>query len=147
MMGGHLLQVAPPETLYRDPQDLRVAEMIGSPKINVVSRAHWAALGGAEPGGLHAETTQLAFRPEDAAIAGPGAGTLGGSLARIENLGSDLYLNVTLAHDAGAIVVRTPPDAPRARAGDQVCVRVEHARLMQFDRQGRRLAAIARVAA
>jgi len=36
---------AGPERLYRDPQDLRVAEMIGSPKINVVSRAHWISLG------------------------------------------------------------------------------------------------------
>ncbi|OYY82651.1 MAG: hypothetical protein B7Y61_11330 [Rhizobiales bacterium 35-66-30] len=115
--------------------------------MNVVSRAHWAALGGAEPGGLHAETTQLAFRPEDAAIAGPGAGTLGGSVASTENLGSDIFLNVTLTHGAGAIVVRTHPDAPRARAGDPVCVRVEHARLMQFDSQGRRRAALARVAA
>ncbi|OYX73154.1 MAG: glycerol-3-phosphate ABC transporter ATP-binding protein [Rhizobiales bacterium 32-66-11] len=147
MMGGDLLQVAPPEALYRDPQDLRVAEMIGSPKINVVSRAHWVALGGAEPVGLQAETTQLAFRPEDAAITGPGAGALGGSVASIENLGSDIFLNLTLAHGAGAIIVRTHPDAPRAKAGDQVCVRVEHARLMQFDSQGRRLAALARVAA
>src|SRR5262249_49978368 len=36
MIDGRLLQVAPPADIYNDPQDLRVAEFIGSPKINVI---------------------------------------------------------------------------------------------------------------
>ena len=36
MMDGELLQVAPPAALYDDPADLRVAEFVGSPKINVL---------------------------------------------------------------------------------------------------------------
>ena len=36
MMGGEVLQVAPPAEIYDRPAELRVAEFIGSPKINVL---------------------------------------------------------------------------------------------------------------
>ena len=36
MMGGELLQVDTPDNVYRDPHDLRVAEFIGSPKMNTL---------------------------------------------------------------------------------------------------------------
>lgn len=147
MMAGELLQVAPPEALYRDPQDLRVAEMIGSPKINVVSCAHWTALGGVLPAGISPSTAQLAFRPEDSEVTSPKNGTPGGVVVSIENLGSDIFLNVSLADNAGTIVVRTHPDAPRFEPGCSVDVAVDPVRLLQFDKAGRRLNCIERVAA
>ena len=36
MLDGELLQVAPPREIYADPDDRRVAEFIGSPKINML---------------------------------------------------------------------------------------------------------------
>src|SRR5262249_32602720 len=36
MLDGELLQVAPPQDIYADPDDRRVAEFIGSPKINML---------------------------------------------------------------------------------------------------------------
>ncbi|ARP99650.1 ABC transporter ATP-binding protein [Pseudorhodoplanes sinuspersici] len=147
MLGGELLQVAPPEVLYRDPQDLRVAEMIGSPKINVVSCTSWIALGGGLPAGMHEKATQIAFRPEDPKIAAPSHGAVRGVVASIENLGSDIFLNVTLANDAGSIVIRTRPDAPRFEPSRSVGLSVDPARLMQFDSLGRRLNGIERAAA
>ncbi|MGL4437941.1 MAG: ABC transporter ATP-binding protein [Bosea sp. (in: a-proteobacteria)] len=36
MMGGDLLQVASPQEIYANPVDVRVAEFIGAPKINIV---------------------------------------------------------------------------------------------------------------
>jgi multiple sugar transport system ATP-binding protein len=147
MMAGELLQVAPPEALYRDPQDLRVAEMIGSPKINVVSCAHWTALGGKPPVRISPDTAQLAFRPEDSEVTSSKNGMPNGTVVSIENLGSDIFLNVTLADNAGTIIVRTHPDAPRFEPGCSVGVAVDPARLMQFDNLGRRLNRIERVAA
>jgi multiple sugar transport system ATP-binding protein len=35
MLDGELIQVAPPQAIYADPVDRRVAEFIGSPKINM----------------------------------------------------------------------------------------------------------------
>jgi multiple sugar transport system ATP-binding protein len=36
MLDGELLQVAPPQQIYADPAERRVAEFIGSPKINML---------------------------------------------------------------------------------------------------------------
>ncbi|MDX2203357.1 MAG: ABC transporter ATP-binding protein, partial [Hyphomicrobiaceae bacterium] len=36
MMDGNVIQIGTPDQVYDDPQDLRVAEFIGSPKINVL---------------------------------------------------------------------------------------------------------------
>jgi len=36
MLDGALLQVAPPQDIYADPHDRRVAEFIGAPKINIL---------------------------------------------------------------------------------------------------------------
>jgi multiple sugar transport system ATP-binding protein len=146
MMGGELLQVAPPEQLYRDPQDLRVAEMIGSPKINVVSRKRWTGHG-AMPAGIDEGALHLAFRPEDAGITAPGQGILGGTVANVENLGSDLFLTVALANEDESVVVRMHPDAPRVEEGRSVGVRVNPARLMQFSSSGTRLRSTERKAA
>jgi multiple sugar transport system ATP-binding protein len=145
MMGGELLQVAPPEQLYRDPQDLRVAEMIGSPKINVVSRTYWTAHG-AMPTRIDGDAMHLAFRPEDAEIMAPGHGALGGTVANVENLGSDIFLTVALSNGGDSVVARTHPDAPRVQVGRSVGVRVNPIRLMEFDGSGMRLRRIEREA-
>ena len=36
MMDGDLLQLGSPEEVYQNPQDIRVAEFIGSPKMNIL---------------------------------------------------------------------------------------------------------------
>jgi multiple sugar transport system ATP-binding protein len=139
MMGGELLQVSRPERLYRDPQDLRVAEMIGSPKINVVSCAHWISLGAPLPPGVHGNTAHLAFRPEVVGITASGDGRLNGVVASVENLGSDIFLNVALGDGRGTVVVRTHPDASRSEPGRPVGLQIDPACLLQFDGAGMRL--------
>jgi multiple sugar transport system ATP-binding protein len=138
MMGGELLQVSRPEQLYRDPEDLRVAEMIGSPKINVVSCAHWISLGASLPPGVHGNTRHLAFRPETVGITAAGDGRLNGVVASVENLGSDIFLNVALGDGRGTVVVRTHPDASRSEPGRPVGLQIDPACLLQFDGAGMR---------
>ena len=36
MMDGDILQLGPPNEVYNDPADIRVAEFVGSPKINLI---------------------------------------------------------------------------------------------------------------
>jgi len=138
MMGGELLQVSRPERLYRDPQDLRVAEMIGSPKINVVSCADWISLGASLPPGVYGNTRHLAFRPEAVGIAPSGDGRLNGVVASVENLGSDIFLNVALGDGGGTVVVRTHPDGSRSEPGRPVGLQIDPACLLQFDGAGMR---------
>ncbi|WP_108518773.1 ABC transporter ATP-binding protein [Bradyrhizobium algeriense] len=139
MTAGELLQVGQPEQLYRDPQDLRVAEMIGSPKINVVSCDHWISLAASLPPGVDGNTTHLAFRPEAVGIAAPGDRRLNGVVTSVENLGSDIFLNVALADGCGTVVVRTHPDVSRLEPGRPVGLQIDPACLLQFDGAGMRL--------
>ena len=36
MMDGQILQLGPPDEVYKNPNDLRVAEFVGSPKMNII---------------------------------------------------------------------------------------------------------------
>ncbi len=147
VIGGELLQVGPPDELYRDPQDLRVAEMIGSPKINVVARDHWADDRPILSAILAPQTKHLAFRPEAAVLTTPTAGLPGGTVTDLENLGSDIFVHVALRDGSETIVIRTAPDEPRLSLGCAVGLKVDAARLLQFDEAGRRCGDIGRVAA
>jgi len=150
MMGGELIQVGAPEELYADPQDLRVAEFIGSPKINVVPLG---VLGEGARGAMAAApgANMLAFRPEAADICAPNPGALVGAIAAIENLGADLFLHVATnpGHGRGAlsVVVRVAPSARRFAVGETIGVSPDPARILQFDANGRRLKARERAAA
>jgi multiple sugar transport system ATP-binding protein len=131
MMDGELLQIGPPEELYRNPQDLRVAEMIGTPKINVVAASHWPSLSGEQ-------TTHVTFRPEGAEVVLPGRGTFDGAITNIEHLGSDIFLHVALSGSADTIVVRIHPETQRPEIGRTIGIRVDPSRLLQFDKAGKR---------
>jgi multiple sugar transport system ATP-binding protein len=138
MMDGELLQVGPPEDLYRDPQDLRVAEMIGSPKINAVSSSHWSPLNLPVNLSGQNQTTHFAFRPEAAEVVSPGHGTFDGIVTNVEHLGSDIFVHVELNDGAGPVVVRMHPDAQRPEAGRTVGIRIDPSRLLRFDQSGKR---------
>lgn len=151
MMGGEILQTASPDQIYDDPQDLRVAEFIGSPKINtlpaevdadgrvtVLGRAlRRRVVGGAQ------EVT-LAARPEHVAIDPDGAG--GGLEARLihkENLGSDMFLHAGL--EAGGtrrrLVVRAAPQMARGLSiGAPVWLRIDPDKALVFNASGARMA-------
>lgn len=150
MMAGELIQVGAPEELYADPQDLRVAEFIGSPKINVVpaaaldpgTRAAMAAAPGANA---------LAFRPEAVDIRAPAAAAISGPIEAVENLGSDIFLHVAArpTHSQGThpLIVRVASSARRFAVGEVIGIDPDPARVLQFDANGRRLKARERVAA
>ena len=155
MMSGELLQVGPPDELYRDPQNLRVAETIGSPKINVIAREHWAGERSILSAALAPQTKHLAFRPEAAVLTTPADGLPDGTVTDLENLGSDIFVHVrlrdSLDNDLGdgsdTVVIRTSPEEPRFSLGSAVGLRIDAARLMQFDENGRRCGDIERAAA
>jgi len=123
MIDGELLQVADPERLYTDPDDLRVAEMIGSPQINTVpvdKLSQRVVMDLALPAG----TATIAFRPESAVITGPYAATLKGEVSMSEHLGADVFVHVKLDAGAGTVIARTDPNGPRYAVGAAVGVSV-----------------------
>jgi multiple sugar transport system ATP-binding protein len=158
MMDGAILQCDEPDVVYDDPVDLRVAEFIGSPKINVVAAdaaadgslsvhgralslaVAWPAQGQATAGGDQRRTVSVAFRAEHAALAQPGRASLRGKVIHLENLGSERLVHVQLdPPQSGPLVVRTAPQVPRPTLGAEVGIDFAVRHPMLFDGRGARL--------
>jgi multiple sugar transport system ATP-binding protein len=143
ILNGRLQQVATPDALYRDPDNLRVAQFVGTPRINVLPAV--ATAGGLDLFGTSlafasrqpARTKlQLAVRPERIAL---GRG-IEGRVAYRENLGSDLFLHVELAGAPSPVIVRTDPATGEPVViGDTVQIAIDLRHALLFDEDGRRL--------
>jgi multiple sugar transport system ATP-binding protein len=148
MMGGEVLQVAPPAEIYDRPAELRVAEFVGSPKINILPGTVRSDGGIDVPGGALAIQSRLpagtavsvGMRPEHCDVApGLGAGGIHGRVRHRENLGSDLFVHVETAGEH-RIVARSVPEIAAAVPPDAtVTLRPRPDRALLFDRAGRRL--------
>ncbi|TWA88508.1 carbohydrate ABC transporter ATP-binding protein (CUT1 family) [Ensifer sp. SEMIA 135] len=149
MLEGELLQVAPPQQIYADPDDRRVAEFIGSPKINmleaVVREQGLVDVAGSvlavdiarEPG----SPLTLGIRPEAFHLTdrgGPGA--LTGAVRLVEHMGSDLYVHLDVAGMVAPVIARLLAErAPQIAPGQTLHVGVRPERVLLFTRNGQRL--------
>ena len=146
MMGGEILQCAAPEVVYSDPDDLRVAEFIGSPKINVLP-GEAEADGGLSVLGrkLPLSTSrgrgivQMGLRPEVLRLAGNDA-MLSGHVAHLEHLGSELFAQIILDEMDTRVVLRAEPAQVEAlQIGNRVGLDFDPAEGLFFDAGGKRL--------
>ena len=149
MLEGELLQVARPRDIYADPEDRRVAEFVGSPKINLIEgRVREAGAVDVAGTTFHLDTglgrgkaVTLGLRPEAfgaAERAGPGVIT--GAVRLLEHLGSDLYAHVDVPGQQAPLIARLPAedDAGAANGGTlHLRPRLDH--VLLFAPDGRRL--------
>ncbi len=96
---GEIAQVGSPRELYERPQNLFVAQFIGSPKMNIVDAAH--VLGGARKGAV-----KIGCRPEHLEFCAEGEGLLDGTVELVEYLGADEYVLLNCG-PAGPVTQRT----------------------------------------
>jgi multiple sugar transport system ATP-binding protein len=153
MMGGRLLQVAPPQEVYDQPATLDVARFVGTPEINVLPghvRGDGALeiFGRAWPVEVDTEAgsaVQVAIRPEafalDAADQRARTPPVAGSICNIERLGSETLVHVALEQFAAPLIARVDP----ASAGPlslqrSVALTASAQAVSVFDAQGQRLA-------
>ena len=105
MRDGKVLQADEPQRLYREPRDLFVAGLIGSPAMNLVEAQivsgevafgeHRVPLDERRAPADHPERIILGIRPEtfeDATFASPELPTIEVRVAVLEELGSDAYV-------------------------------------------------------
>jgi multiple sugar transport system ATP-binding protein len=152
MMGGHLLQVAAPQVIYDDPQDLAVATFIGTPEINTmpgrigadgrveVIGTPWPVSVGGQPG---AEVT-VAIRPEALVVATPaatGAIAISGTIRHVEMLGAETLVHVVTSPLTRPLVTRVEPSVGATlKIGDPIDLSADPRRVLVFGKDGRRLA-------
>lgn len=143
MMEGELLQVGTPDTLYDRPADIRVAQFIGSPAINILpvetDDTGMVRLYGAQTGfrAGSAQIEHLGVRPE-ALMPCDDNELLSGRVRLIENLGSDLFVQLDVPGVPRPVTLRLPPSARgRLRPGELMHLRADRDRVVGFDAGGK----------
>lgn len=149
MMDGHILQLGAPDEIYNDPRDLRVAEFVGAPKINLLpgsldkdghARCGDLVLSRAAFGGTIGSVS-IGLRPEHLSLCEKDATeSFSGQVVHKENLGADVYLHIAIANASHRLVVRvSPAEGGGVSFGQTVHVRRMHGQAMVFGKDGKRL--------
>ncbi len=146
MMGGEILQCAAPDEIYNNPADIRVAEFIGAPKINIlpVDAASDGTLTffGTDLG-LMAQgegPLRLGIRPEALEMT-TGSASINGVVGLIENLGAEVFVQLDVAGMSDRLVVRLDPKQGRVvQLGDPLSLTLDIGASVLFDEAGKRVA-------
>ncbi|MBZ9992068.1 ABC transporter ATP-binding protein [Mesorhizobium sp. BH1-1-5] len=146
MIGGHLLQLAAPETIYNDPTHIEVARFVGQPRINIIpaqaenGRAGFEGIRLALMEKVASGPVSLGIRPEFVKLAPDGRSGLAGRIERLEFLGSEVIAHCRLQASGDAIVAKLAPHEARDLiAGMPVGILLPSEQAMVFGPEGRRL--------
>ncbi len=126
---GQIMQVGTPRELYETPQNLFVAQFIGSPRMNLLPAS-------ANPD-APAKVATIGLRPEQLTLTDPASGLLTGQITANEYLGADNSVFVTLA-DGTQINLRADGKACPT-TGETVGIRFDPALAHYFDAAGTRI--------
>ncbi|WP_027050986.1 ABC transporter ATP-binding protein [Mesorhizobium erdmanii] len=146
MIGGNLLQLAPPDVIYNDPAHIEVARFVGQPRINILQAQ-------AENGRVGFEGIRLALlekvasgpvslgiRPEFVKLSPSGRSGLAGRIERLEFLGSEVIAHCRLDASGEIVIAKLAPHEARDLiAGMPVGVLLPAEQAMIFAPEGRRL--------
>ena len=148
MMDGDLLQLGPPDEVYENPTDIRVAEFIGSPKMNILP-ASCDAKGSVDCLGQKIKITltnnkkqslSIGIRPEHLVLQSGAKSSFSGKLTYKENLGSDVFLHLDMGLGNQKVVIRTDPqDANSAKIGEKISFGANPNKYLVFDNDGKRI--------
>lgn len=147
MMDGRILQLGAPDDVYRNPCDRRVAEFVGSPKINFLpgdidGEGRVSALGTPLHRRLAAspKNVSIGIRPEHLEIAGPSNEAWPFRVTHRENMGADIYLHGQFNGSGFRGIARAMPDEAAGIAyGDEIHLRPKSGTALAFAEDGRRI--------
>ncbi|MFC1577249.1 ABC transporter ATP-binding protein [Candidatus Omnitrophota bacterium] len=148
---GSIQQISTPKEIYNDPQNMFVAQFVGTPPMNIiecsverVDGAPCLKKGGLlikAPGkpsdGLAAHEGSAVYfgvRPSGLVL---GEGPLRGEEVFTETIGEDSYAHVRLPGDC-EITVKMP-EGKVSRPGESVCLGIDHSKEYLFDSSGKRI--------
>ncbi|MEO8741424.1 MAG: ABC transporter ATP-binding protein [Casimicrobiaceae bacterium] len=151
MDAGRILQLGTPSDLYARPANLKVAQFIGSPAINVlpgeVADGDGIIVAGCTvpiATGLPARSrVSVGLRPESIAPStSPAAGeaSLRARLRRVENLGAELILHCAVESLDGAVILCRVPADHYTALGDTLDLAFRARACHVFDAEGIRVA-------
>ena len=147
MMDGEILQLDTPNEIYNNPSNIRVAEFVGSPKINIL-QGECDEKGDIICFGIKiTDSIKLAqkgnisvgIRPEHMElVTSNDKNVFKGKIVYRENLGSDIFLHVTVNEGEQKIIVRSEPSMViNSAIGDSVMIGWDEQKVMVFDVDGK----------
>ena len=147
MMEGEILQLDTPNEIYNNPSNIRVAEFVGSPKINIL-QGECDEKGNINCFGIKiTDSIKLAqkgnisvgIRPEHMElVTSNDKNVFKGKIVYRENLGSDIFLHVTVNEGEQKIIVRSEPSMVfNSAIGDSVMIGWDEQKVMVFDVDGK----------
>ena len=147
MMDGEILQLDTPNEIYNNPSNIRVAEFVGSPKINIL-QGECDEKGDIKCIGIKiTDSIKLAqkgnisvgIRPEHMElVTSNDKNVFKGKIVYRENLGSDIFLHVTVNEGEQKIIVRSEPSMViNSAIGDSVMIGWDEQKVMVFDVDGK----------
>ena len=149
MMDGEILQLDTPNEIYNNPSNIRVAEFVGSPKINIL-QGECDEKGDIKCIGIKiTDSIKLAqkgnisvgIRPEHMElVTSNDKNVFKGKIVYRENLGSDIFLHVAVNEGEQKIIVRSEPSMVfNSAIGDSVMIGWAEQKVMVFDVDGKKL--------
>jgi len=143
MIGGELVQVGKPADIYDDPHDIRVAEFVGSPKINMLPGrirddgrievfGHILRLSSVEASG----NCRVGVRPERIEL---GSGPFAGTVIHVENMGAEAFVHLGLKASDGRLVARINDVRRLPDIGSHVSFNFAADAVRAFDAVGKRI--------
>ncbi len=150
MMDGEILQLGAPDEIYKNPKDRRVAEFVGSPKINMLPgkvdtngriQVHNAPLEARTS--FANRSIFVGVRPEHFHPTGTtnSNANFPFRVTHKENLGSDFFLHGHINGSDQRIVSRaTPEDAASISIGADIFLKIAAGKAMLFGEDNQRIA-------
>jgi multiple sugar transport system ATP-binding protein len=132
---GLIEQVGTPLELYDTPANRFVAQFIGMPQMNVLPVGMFPQAGNA---------FEVGVRPEHLTIVDSNAGQLRGTIKLIEALGNETLLHVDIGNGTSIIVRQY--ERTTHQLGEQVGVQFDSAYLHYFDKDGKSIVNVNKVA-
>ncbi|WP_020561237.1 ABC transporter ATP-binding protein [Thiofilum flexile] len=132
---GMIEQVGTPLELYDHPANRFVAQFIGMPQMNVLPANMFQNAGNAH---------EIGVRPEHLTIIPADQGQLRGTIELIEALGNETLIHINLG--SNLIIVRQYHERTTSQLGEQVGVRFDPAHLHRFDKDGKTMTDVNKVA-
>ncbi len=144
MMGGELIQAGTPADIYNDPNDIRVAEFIGSPKINILP-GRIRKDGGIEMLGIAlklassagAGDCHLGVRPERIEL---GSGPFSGTVVHMENLGAEAFIHLAIEASGLRLIARISDIRHMPAMASRLAFGFASDAVKAFDAAGKRIA-------
>ena len=149
MMDGELLQVDTPAKVYYDPSNIRVAEFIGSPKINIlpgqVDGCGMIKVGDRILAGVYSSEKgtdiKVGVRPEAVTLEGINAEGLPCRIVHHENLGSEAFFHAELEIGCSVISRMDSSALDRFSTGHEATVVINPKNALLFGAEGQRILA------